>query len=259
MAGPRILLAENGADDQVTRGALERLGAVVELAADGDAAVERALAEDEGDAPFALLFVDLDLSVLSGMSAARALRKRGFTGPIVAVTAVASEAVEEECLRAGFDGTVTKPTTADALDRAMRRHLRPPPRKSGVMPRVLVSEYSDDHEMMEILGPYVKNLPARVAAIQSALDGGDPALAQRLANELKGSAGGYGFPSITAAASAVDRAVLAGDNPDKIKRRVEELSRLVSIARASVPPPGMRSEVNPVEPRGQEGGRARGA
>jgi CheY-like chemotaxis protein len=260
MADLRILVAEDGPDQRaIVRESLERLGASVTVVGDGLAAVERALAEDDGDAPFALVFLDLDMPVMDGLTAARTLRKRGFTGPVIALTARASEADEEDCWRAGFDDYMTKPTTVDALERATRRHVRPAPRKSGVMPCVLVSEYSDDDEMMEIIRPYVKNLPARAAAIRGALDAGDLATVQSLANQLKGSAGSYGFPSITAAASAVDRAVLAGDNPDKITRRVEELSRLVSTARASVPPPSIRSEVNPVEPRGQKAGRAIGA
>ncbi len=262
MAGVRILVAEYTPDSDkqgmTIRKSLERLGAVVTVARNGQAAVEHALAEEDSDAPFALVFMNLDLPVLDGRAATRTLRKRGFTGPVIALTASASEAEEEECLRAGFDDYMTAPATADALDRATRRHVRPPPRKSGVIPCVLVSEYSDDEEMMEIIGPYVQNLPERAAAIRGAFDDGDLPLVKRLAHQLKGSAGSYGFPSITAAASAIDRAVLAGDNPDKLKKRVEELTRLVSMARASVPPPSIRSEVNPVEPRGQKAGRAVG-
>ena len=260
MADLRILVVEGDrAHAAVARESLERLGAIVTIVADGQAAVERALAEDDGETPFSLVFIGLDLPVVNGLTAARTLRKRGFSGPVVALTAQTSEAEEEECWRAGFDDYLAKPATLDVLDRATRRHVRPAPRKSGVMPRILVSEYSDDDEMMEIIRPYVKNLPARADAIRGAHASGDLAQVQILAKQLKGSAGSYGFPSITAAASAIDKAVLAGDNPDKITRRVEELSRLVSTARASVPPPGARSEVNPVEPRGQKAGCAVGA
>jgi CheY-like chemotaxis protein/HPt (histidine-containing phosphotransfer) domain-containing protein len=254
MALLRILLAANGDDPRVLyRDALASLGATVEQVGDGPTAMERILAEEDGDEPYGLVFLDLDLSAqgADGLALARTLRKRGFAGPIVALTSATSEAEEEECLRVGIDDYLPKPLAVDAFVRALRRHVRPPPRKSGVVLRILVSELSGDPELQELLRPWVRGLPARGAAIRSALDLGDLATVKHLAHQLKGSAGSYGFPSITAAATAVDRSVLAGDNPGKIRARVEELTRLISIARASVPPQSTRSEASAVE-RGRE-------
>jgi len=255
MALLRILVAQHGeAPPALSHDTVTSLGASVEWVGDGPTAVARLMAAEDGDDAYGLVFLDLDLGrpAESGISVARTLRKHGFAGPIVALTGAASEAEEEECLRVGIDDYLAAPLDKDALAHALRRHVRPPPRKSGVVLRILVSELAADDELHEILGPYVRGLPARAAAIRSALDHGDLATVRYLAHQLKGSAGSYGFPSITAAATAVDRAVLAGENPGKIRGRVEELTRLASIARASVPPQSTRSEASAVEPRGRE-------
>lgn len=238
----RILLAEDGADNQaILRAYLERLGAAVTIAEDGQDALDRALAA-EPDAPFSIVFMDVDMPRMGGLSATRALRRAGFAGPIVALTARSTDADREASLAAGCDDHLTKPTTLDALRGAIRRFAPAAPRESGVVARVLVSEYADDDEMMQIVRPFVKALPQRAAAIEAALAAGDLPLVKRLAHQLKGSAGGYGFPSITAAASAIDKSVAAGEKADKIRGRVDELAKLALIARASVPPPSMRNE-----------------
>ncbi len=246
MAKPTILLADRDPD-----ATLETPRAQVIGVHDGATAIARALEADESDVPFALVLLALDLPGSGGLAVARALRKRGFTGPIVALTSCSSEPQEEECLLAGFDDYMSLPLTTDATDRLLKRHVRPAPRRSGVIPCVLVSEHANDEEMMEIVRPYVEGLPARATAIRSALAAGDTGTLRHLVLQLKGSGESYGFPSITEAAAAADRAVLSGDNPDKLRGRVEELCRLVSIARASVPLPSTRSE-SAVEPRGRE-------
>jgi CheY-like chemotaxis protein len=259
MSQLRILLAEDGADNQIVlRRHLERLGATVSLVDNGKEALERVLAADDDDAPFALVLMDIDMPAMDGFAATRALRARGFTGPIIALTARSSDEDRRACLEAGCDEHVVKPTTLDVLHAVIHRHWRRAPRTSGIIAAVLVSELAGDEEMMEIIRPFVKALPSRAAAIRDALDHEDLPAVKRLAHQLKGSAGGYGFPSITAAAAAIDKAVTAEEKPDKIRRRVDELSQLVALARASVPPPGMQNEVvDGVATVGLEHGRPR--
>lgn len=245
MPGPRILVVEQGTEDQlVVRRVLERLGATVEIAVDGPSAIAKAVVEDSGDAPYALVFLALDRPATegtTGIDLVRTLRKRTFEGPVIAMSPRPSEPEEEECLAAGFDDYMPKPAAIETLVRVFRRYVRPAPRTSGVIPRLLVSEYADDAEMMEIVRPYVRDLPDRAAAIQHALDDGDLDIVRALAKQLKGSAGSYGFPQITAAAGAVDKAIVAGDEEGKVRARVEELSRLASIARSSMPPQSLRA------------------
>jgi len=51
----------------------------------------------------------------------------------------------------------------------------------------------------------VGELPDKIAALEKAIGGQDIAAVATLAQQLKGSAGGYGFPSITQAAKVLER------------------------------------------------------
>jgi CheY-like chemotaxis protein len=61
---------------------------------------------------------------MSGMEAARALRARGVTTPIVALTADAFEDDRRACLASGMDDFLVKPLTPASLRDALARWAR---------------------------------------------------------------------------------------------------------------------------------------
>ena len=69
----------------------------------------------------------------------------------------------------------------------------------------LRSEFADDPDFAVILEPYLAGAEEKVRALQAAAkalpDDREPVRA--LAHQIKGSAGGYGFPSVTEAAADV--------------------------------------------------------
>jgi hypothetical protein len=110
-----------------------------------------------------------------------------------------------------------------------------------------VSEYADDPEMSEILGPYVGRLVYRGSELEIALGWGDLHTARMLARDLKGSAGGYGFPSISVAAGALESAIARGDKAATIWARAEELTGLLLRARARSAHGAAASAVRPCD------------
>jgi CheY-like chemotaxis protein len=108
-----LLVEDNATNQMVARAILERAGAVVDLAADGAEAVERADA-----AGYDLILMDLQMPIMDGLEATR--RIRGGQGPnrtarIVGLTAAAGAEFEAQCRAAGMDGYVTKPVTRASL------------------------------------------------------------------------------------------------------------------------------------------------
>jgi signal transduction histidine kinase/CheY-like chemotaxis protein len=115
-AGRRVLVAEDGRDNQVLIAMLlRRAGATVAIVGDGQSAVERALEADREDAPYDVVLMDMQMPVLDGLAATRALRARGYPHRIVALTANAMAGDRDRCIAAGCDDFVAKPIDKDAL------------------------------------------------------------------------------------------------------------------------------------------------
>jgi HPt (histidine-containing phosphotransfer) domain-containing protein len=87
--------------------------------------------------------------------------------------------------------------------------------------------------MKQIVHEFVRNLPERSSAILRACQGSDVEAVRRLAHQLSGSAGGYGFPGITDAARAVEHAIRDGLGPEVLQERVDLLASLCRRARAA--------------------------
>ena len=72
---------------------------------------------------FDIGLLDLDLPGLDGLALARQLRARGFTAPLLAVTARADAEAEPLARAAGFDGFLRKPLTGEMLAEAIEELL----------------------------------------------------------------------------------------------------------------------------------------
>jgi CheY-like chemotaxis protein len=84
----RVLLAEDGKDNQrLVSFILQKAGAEVTLAENGQLAVDAALEAAEAGQPFDVILMDMMMPILDGYQATRRLRTEGYHGLIIALTA----------------------------------------------------------------------------------------------------------------------------------------------------------------------------
>jgi two-component system, sensor histidine kinase and response regulator len=121
--GARVLLVEdNDINQMVARELLEHIGLVVDIAGDGQVALEMV-----GRQPYELVLMDMQMPVMDGVTATREIRKLPGMArlPIIAMTANAMEQDRRKCMEAGMNDVVIKPVEPQDLHAAVALWLRP--------------------------------------------------------------------------------------------------------------------------------------
>lgn len=116
-----VLVAEdNPVNQRLILLLLEKMGHRAVLAGNGKEAISAAKRCNVD-----LVLMDVEMPVLSGLDAARAIRESetstGLHLPIIAMTAHALKRDRERCLAAGMDGYISKPIRVDDLSRTIER------------------------------------------------------------------------------------------------------------------------------------------
>jgi len=118
-AGQSVLLAEDNIINRlIARELLAHAGLVVEEAENGAIALELASSQR-----WDIILMDMQMPVMDGLDAARALRERGDTVPIIAMTANAFVEDRAACLAAGMNDHIAKPVNPAALYAMLMRWL----------------------------------------------------------------------------------------------------------------------------------------
>ncbi len=118
MAGSILVVEDEFANQQVLLGILEETNLQADLAKDGIEAIDKVT----GGA-YDLIFIDMQMPNMNGYDATRALRAKGYTMPIIALTAYAMKGDQEKCLQAGCDAYLSKPVDANTLFDTLHQYL----------------------------------------------------------------------------------------------------------------------------------------
>ncbi|WP_053333676.1 ATP-binding protein [Gemmatimonas phototrophica] len=248
LSGRRILLAEDGEDNQrLITVLLQAAGADVTVVANGRQALEAIEWAEAAGARFDLLLSDMQMPEVDGYTLAAVLRANDNPIPIIALTAHAMAEDRQKCLDAGCDDYATKPIDRQALIATCARWVTPPDlfQAMGIaepvsmpesfvedIPELLVSELADDPDLAALATGFAEVLPDRVQSIASLVQHGDAEGAARLTHQLKGAAGGYGYPIISELARQLETSL--SNQMHETPRLLARLSVYAAAARRAV-------------------------
>ncbi len=203
----RILLAEDNPINQaVVVRMLEKMGHQIEIAHNGQQAVKIL-----GSGTFDLVFMDVQMPVMDGLSATRSIRDReSSTGgriPIIAMTAHAMKGDRERCLEAGMDGYLSKPINSRSIEQMLERFfgsqdVQLPPSQVPAVEILSVAwsyeralqKLDGDRELLdELISIFLEECPKHLSNLQNAIERQEAGTIERIAHTLKGEVGYLGL------------------------------------------------------------------
>ncbi|MFW5690253.1 MAG: ATP-binding protein [Planctomycetota bacterium] len=262
----RALLAEDGRDNQrLISHLLKKTGLTVDIAENGQIAVDKVHEQIEAGEPYDVIFMDLMMPEMDGHQAVALLREEGNTVPIVALTAHAMSGVREECIQAGFTDYASKPVNRSELYAAAVRSLEcgtkaqpdrggneppfetpaanPPSEDDGLHEVVDIAALmerleGDGDVLVEVVESFLGSQGGLLGEIGEAMKSDQPALLERKARELKNALGMLRATAGFEAALNLEQIARRGEieHADTAMARLNiEMNRLLPVIRSLLP------------------------
>jgi PAS domain S-box-containing protein len=230
----RILLAEDVLDSQrLIQLMLEGAGLEVGLAENGRAACEEIDRAEVEKRPYDLVLMDMQMPEMDGYDATRQLRRHGYRGSIVALTAHAMSGDRERCLAAGCDDYLAKPIDRAALLGAIKPHLSPQPSTPpangtptaalGEQPGLLDGSKLSPQDRHQLRRAFLQRLTARADQIEETLKVRDGDRLTGEVHSLQGTAPLFGLEPIGRLALSLEQQLRGGTPVEQIEEAIHEL------------------------------------
>lgn len=202
---------------------LRREGYQVDVVSSGLEAIEAVKLQR-----YDVVFMDLQMPVMSGVEASRRIREwenGGHHTFIVALTASYLPEKGQELFEAGIDNYIAKPFELEHIQRLLKYSLSSPADRtipsSSLEPdlssqpvldtrRGIRQVGGDPESYRELLGDFVRELPSRLQSIQDIFAREDWVALSRAAHNLKGIAASLGAGQLHACAEKLDKQSVDG-------------------------------------------------
>lgn len=194
----KVLLAEDQPVNQrVAVTYLQKLGLDVDVANNGQIAVEKALKNS-----YDVIFMDCQMPVMTGYDATKKIREQqtGERTPIIALTAEGTSGERTTCFAVGMDDFLTKPLELERLIEVLHKWLKTTAAVLDEGALLKLKNYVVNNKSLTqaLIEDYVNTAPGLAQSIQDAIKEGDLAKAQESAHALKSCSATLGAKGLAA-------------------------------------------------------------
>lgn len=213
----RILVAEDTPSLQaLLQLCLARAGHHVDVVANGRDALERFKA-----GRYDLAILDIQMPVMSGLDAARGIRRwEADAGrapvPLLALSANTERADRRKCLEAGCTETVSKPFNREELLAAIAR--RTPKADAGEAPLTV----EVDKDFADLVPDFLKNCRSTLSRMKASAEARDFRGVSTAGHKLVGSGASFGFAELSEIARRIEKAAKKEDG-GAVRAHLDEL------------------------------------
>jgi CheY-like chemotaxis protein len=193
----KVLVAEDNETNQMLIAILlEERGVEYTIVENGKEAVATLL-----KGSYDLTFMDINMPLLDGIEATKILREKGYTKPIVSLSANVIEADTKAFKEAGMDDTLNKPIIPQELDAILQKYLQKEQEESFRVPTI--EEIGD---MLMLQDDVVKKLLSSLAQTfqESIGEMQQGKTTKALLHKIKGAAGNMRFTQIYNLAAEIE-------------------------------------------------------
>ncbi len=215
-SGARLLLVEdNLVNQKVVLAILRKKGYHIDVANDGREALQKL----DVNGSYDLILMDVQMPVLDGLEATRAIRRetKWQKIPIIAMTAHAMNGDRERCLQAGMDAYISKPVQPAHLVATIEKHLgsreqNPVPAASPIDQMMTARLMREESGLMnDMLHLFLQLAPERLEKIESAALESNPAAVQEEAKMIGAAAEQLASRGLSDCVRSIEEAASRGD------------------------------------------------
>ena len=114
-----LVIEDNVINQKIFSRILQSIGVRVDLAGDGKSGIEKVR-----KGKYDIIFMDIQMPIMTGVDAARKIRGMGIKTPIIAVTAHAMTEDRDTALSSGMDDYMTKPVNKDKVATILKKYSK---------------------------------------------------------------------------------------------------------------------------------------
>ncbi len=239
-----LVVDDNNINQIVARGMLSKFGFEVDVASDGQEALEMLM-----NYSYDLVFMDCQMPKMDGFTATQHIRDplsevKNHNIPIVAMTANAMQSDREKCLDSGMDDFLAKPIDLVRLSKVLEKWLPkllrqknssaivPQNRTEPIDDEELVFDFDslkdrlmDDMELIQVIVvSFLSDMPVQIEQLNSYIEQQEVKKIVDMGHKIKGSSANVGGMALSALAYQVEQAGKT-ENMEKINHQFLALKK----------------------------------